>query len=79
MTAGLSQHHRSCWDRKPVPDGFAETFVRWGWRGVETFFGARTSVNRRWIVEAGGGELLEQRRRYREALRSLRGSGARSA
>ena len=22
--------------RKPPPAGFAETFIRWGWRGVET-------------------------------------------
>ncbi len=72
MTGDESKSHRSCWDRKPVPDGFAETFVRFGWRGVETFYGARTAVNRRWIEEAGGPELIAQRQQYRANLRALR-------
>jgi hypothetical protein len=72
--------HRSCWDRKPVPEGFSETFIRFGWRGIETFYGARTSVNRRWIDEAGGPSLMEARRRYRDALRAVRATrGASSA
>jgi hypothetical protein len=58
--------------RKPAPTGFAETFVRWGWRGVETAFGARTPCNRRWIGECGGEELLATRRAYRARLRELR-------
>jgi hypothetical protein len=58
--------------RKPPPTGFAETFIRWGWRGVETAFGARTPCNRRWISECGGDDLIASRRAYREQLRTLR-------
>jgi hypothetical protein len=78
MTADTAKQHRSCWDRKPIPDGFVETFIRFGWRGIETFYGARTSVNRRWINEAGAQQLQEQRKAYRERLRSVR-SNARPA
>jgi hypothetical protein len=58
--------------QKPPPPGFPETFVRWGWRGVETVFGARTSCNKRWVNECGGGELIAERREYRQRLRSQR-------
>lgn len=58
--------------RKPAPPGFAETFIRWGWRGVETVFGARTDCNKRWVIECGGCGLIEQRRAYRERLRRMR-------
>lgn len=58
--------------QKPPPPGFAEMFVRWGWRGVETAFGSRTACNKRWIAECGGTDLLNQRREYRERLRQVR-------
>lgn len=58
--------------QKSAPDGFAETFVRWGWRGVETVFGARTSCNKRWVQECGGCELISERRDYRQRLRQVR-------
>jgi hypothetical protein len=58
--------------QKPPPPGFAETFVRWGWRGVETVFGSRTACNKRWIRECGGCELIERRREYRQRLRQVR-------
>ena len=59
--------------RKPPPAGFAETFVRWGWRGIETVFGSRTGCNKRWIAECGGEQLLSERRQYRRHLRQVRG------
>lgn len=58
--------------RKPVPPGFAETFVRWGWRGVETVFGSRTGCNKRWLIESGGCMLIAERRLYRQRLRQVR-------
>ena len=58
--------------RKPPPPGFAETFVRWGWRGIETVFGARTSCNKRWVDECGGAALVIERRDYRRRLREVR-------
>lgn len=58
--------------RKAAPAGFAETFVRWGWRGVETAFGARTGCNKRWVQECGGPDLKQQRREYRRMVRELR-------
>lgn len=59
-------------DPKPMPDGFVETFIRFGWRGVELFFGSRTSCNKRWVEQAGGADLIERRRQYRERVRHLR-------
>ena len=58
--------------QKPPPPGFAETFVRWGWRGVETVFGSRTACNKRWICESGGSTLIAERREYRQRLRQVR-------
>lgn len=58
--------------RKPAPPGFAETFIRWGWRGVETVFGSRTECNKRWVQECGGCALIQQRRDYRVRLREVR-------
>ena len=52
---------------KPPPPGFAEIYIRWGWRGVETFFGSRTACNKRWI-EQHGPELKQARQTYRQAL-----------
>lgn len=59
--------------RKPAPPGFAETFIRWGWRGVETVFGSRTGCNKRWVQECGGCLLVAERRLYRQRLRQVRG------
>lgn len=66
------------WQQKPIPDGFAETFIRFGWRGVEAFYGSRTSCNKRWIAELGPGLLLA-RARYRAALRRMGTVDARAA
>lgn len=60
--------------RKPPPEGFAEMFIRWGWRGIETAYGARTSCNKRWVGECGGVQLLAERRQYRQRLREVRAS-----
>lgn len=54
---------------RPCPPNFAEVFIREGWRGVEVAFGARTSVNKRWIREAGGDELKARRLEYRRSQR----------
>lgn len=58
--------------RKPPPSGFAETFIRWGWRGVETVFGAHTRCNKRWVCECGGQKLKAERLWYRQRLRQVR-------
>lgn len=58
--------------QKPAPDGFAESFVRHGWRGVETIYGSRTSCNKRWVQDCGGCSLIAERRAYRQRLRQLR-------
>lgn len=58
--------------RKPAPPGFAEVFIRWGWRGVETTYGARTECNKRWVQECGGCELIQRRREYRIRLREVK-------
>jgi hypothetical protein len=57
---------------KPPPPAFAETFVRHGWRGIETAFGARNQVHRRWIDECGGDALFAARQEYRRNLSRLR-------
>lgn len=57
---------------KPPPPGFAEVFIRFGWRGVETCFGSRTNCNKRWVAECGGVALIQRRREYRSRLREIR-------
>lgn len=47
------------------PHDFGPVFVQMGWRGVERIFGARTSVNKRWLVAAGEARLKQLRLRYR--------------
>lgn len=44
------------------PADFADCFISHGWRGVERFFGARTSVLLKWIEICGGEELHARRR-----------------
>ena len=48
------------------PRDFETVFVQYGWRGIERLFGARTSINVRWIEESGREDLLALRRRYRK-------------
>jgi hypothetical protein len=62
---------------KACPPAFAETFVRWGWRGVERAFGARTDINKRWLTHCGGEELQQARLRYLARLKTLRAEQAR--
>lgn len=57
---------------KPAPPGFAEVFIRWGWRGVETVFGSRTECNKRWLAQCGGDSLVQQRRAYMVRLRQVK-------
>lgn len=57
---------------KPPPPAFAETFIRHGWRGLETAFGARNVVHRRWIDDCGGQALIAARQAYRRSLSALR-------
>lgn len=47
----------------PPPD-FPAVFVEFGWRGVEHFFGARTSINVKWLRQCGEKRLKTLRRRY---------------
>lgn len=58
--------------RKPPPPGFAEVFIRWGWRGVETTYGAHTRCNKRWVQECGGEALKALRRIYEARLREVK-------
>lgn len=58
--------------RKAAPPGFAEVFIRWGWRGVETAYGAHTRCNKRWVQECGGCTLLTARKTYRQRIREVR-------
>ncbi len=53
---------------KPAPPGFAEVFIRWGWRGVETVYGSRTECNKRWLSECGGAAVVQQRQAYMARL-----------
>lgn len=62
------------WQVRACPIDFAETFIREGWRGVEAKFGFHTRTNKRCIVEAGGEELIRQRRAYMAQVRKLRRS-----
>ena len=58
--------------QKPPPPGFAEVFIRWGWRGIETAFGSRTECNKRWVAQCGGDELKAQRRAYQVRLMEVK-------
>ena|GEM_PF-2124736 len=51
--------------------------MRWGWRGVERAFGARTDINKRWLTHCGGEELQQARLRYLGRLKGLRAEQAR--
>lgn len=62
--------------RKPAPAGFAEVFIRWGWRGVETTYGAHTRCNKRWVAECGGDALKARRRWYEARLREVKNDRA---
>ena len=57
---------------KPPPEGFEETFIRWGWRGVETAHGARTTCNKRWVSQFGP-DLLARRQAYRKITGRIEG------
>lgn len=57
---------------KPAPPAFPETFIRHGWRGIETAFGARNIVHRRWIEDCGGEDLFSARLAYRRNVARLR-------
>jgi len=48
----------------PPPEGFRNRFIQDGWRGIENYYGARTSVNRKWIALCGGQELREARNNF---------------
>lgn len=61
---------------KPSPPGFTESFIRWGWRGVETIYGGNTIRNVRWVEECGGEALKERRRAYQQNLRIVRNDAA---
>jgi hypothetical protein len=54
------------------PPGFAEHFIRDGWRGVERVYGASTPLLLRWFEESGGPEL-EARRKAAKRRRSAVG------
>lgn len=48
----------------PVPQGFADRFIRDGWRGIERCYGASTPVMMKWIAMSGGEALHQKRRDY---------------
>jgi hypothetical protein len=55
----------------PMPERFRERFIKDGWRGIERYYGPRTDVMQQWIAECGGlAALKEERRRYRESVRT---------
>lgn len=57
------------WAKRPYD--FERVFILRGWRGIETIFGARTTINQRWIAECGGVDALQMRRRaYRAAIKA---------
>lgn len=62
------------------PRDFEVVFVRFGWRGIEHIFGARTSVNKRWIEQSGRDRLRTLRMRFRKgdvsALEEVRNATA---
>jgi hypothetical protein len=51
-------------ERPKRPMDFEAVFIQQGWRGVERIFGARTTVNLRWMDECGRDRLKVLRRRY---------------
>lgn len=51
-----------------IPPGFRDRFIKDGWRGIERYYGARTSLMMDWINQCGGIEVLQAERRvYRDA------------
>ena len=53
------------------PHDFERVFIQQGWRGIEYIFGARTPVNKRWVLECGGVDALQIRRRKYRGCQSL--------
>ena len=49
---------------EPAPQRFPDVFVKFGWRGVERYFGARSDRNLRWLKECGQDRLIGLRQRY---------------
>ena len=49
---------------EPAPERLPFVFVKFGWRGVERYFGARSERNLRWLNECGRERLDALRRRY---------------
>lgn len=51
-----------------LPTDFRDVFIRDGWRGIERYFGARTSLMMHWIELSGGlAQLQAERREFRRA------------
>lgn len=49
---------------EPAPERFPDVFVKYGWRGVERYFGGRSERNLRWLKQCGRQRLEALRRRY---------------
>jgi len=57
---------------RPCPSDFRDRFVELGWQAIGDHYRTNWRVIRRWIAEAGGGELREARaERVREHGRRL--------
>lgn len=58
-------------NQEAAPHDFPVVFVQHGWRGIERFFGARTTVNKRWLEECNRERLAALRLRYRRGDHSV--------
>jgi hypothetical protein len=47
--------------QRPCPRDFRETYIRFGWDGLEDRFHANSRTITRWIEESGGDELRQAR------------------
>lgn len=49
---------------RPCPAGFADTFIKVGWAGIEAEVHAHARSIRRWIALCGGDALTTARAKY---------------
>lgn len=58
------------------PPDFETVFLVEGWRGIERVFGARSTVNVRWLEECGGIAAMQAKRMaHRRHLTTLHDGG----
>ena len=57
---------------RPVPQDFAEVYIRMGWDGIDEPYGTNWRVIRRWIEISGRDRLIAARAAYVEKRRRER-------